>query len=230
MIEREIITQNMKEFQIKEFIRESLEGVGLKKINIQRTPLGEKVIIDASRPGLVIGSGGSNIKKLTNQLKAKFELENPQIEINEVDNPNLVAQIIAERIAFSLERYGPVRFKGIGHKSMSDVLDAGAMGVEILISGKIPSSRARTWRFYQGYLKKCGDIAMSEVDTAYAIAKLKTGIVGVKVSIMLPGTRLPDDVKISEAEIEEIEEDKDLKQKVDKEEKETKSSEDKNEK
>ncbi len=223
MIEREIVTQKIKEYQLKEYLEQNLSGVGLSEIKLQRTPLGEKIIISASRPGLVIGGGGSNIKKLTRQLKRKFGLENPQIEINEIKDQSMIARVVAERIAISLEKYGSMRFKGIGHRSLSDVMNAGALGVEILISGKIPSARARTWRFYQGYLKKCGNIAISEVDVSYKIAKLKTGVVGIKVSIMTPDTRLPDDVKmISETEetVEETEtEDEKLKEAMEKEEK-----------
>ncbi|MCX8147624.1 MAG: 30S ribosomal protein S3, partial [Candidatus Woesearchaeota archaeon] len=189
MIEREFVAAKKIEYQIQEFISENLKGVGLSHIKMQRTPLGEKIIIYASRPGLIIGGGGTNIKKLTKMLKKKFGLENPQIEISEVENVNLIAAVIAERIATSLEKYGLMRFKGIGHKAMTDVLSAGAKGVEILISGKIPSARARTWRFYQGYLKKCGNPALELVDTAYEIANLKSGIVGIKVSIMPPNVK-----------------------------------------
>jgi small subunit ribosomal protein S3 len=205
MIERDFVSRKKKEFQVQEFINQKLKGVGLSHSKIQRTPLGEKIIIYASRPGLVIGGGGANIKKLTNELKKKFGLENPQTEINEVENINLVASIVAERITAALEKYGTMRFKGVGHKAMADVLSAGARGVEILISGKIPSARARTWRFYQGYLKKCGNAALTLVDVAYAQAKLKSGIVGIKVSIMPPNVRLPDDVQFKEDE-QEIEE------------------------
>ena len=210
MIEREFVSRKKKEFQIQEFIKSNLRGVGLSHSKIQRTPLGEKIIIHASRPGLIIGSGGSNIKKLTKQLKQKFGLENPQIEISELENINLVSAVVAERIATSLEKFGTMRFKGIGHKCMSDVLNSGARGIEILISGKIPSARARTWRFYQGYIKKCGNAAVTIVDTAYAIANLKSGIVGVKVSIMPPDKRLPDDVrfKVEEPVVEELSEEK----------------------
>jgi len=200
MIERDFVSRKKKEFQIEEFVSESLSSVGLSHTKIQRTPLGEKIIIYASRPGLIIGGGGSNIKKLTKQLKKKFDLENPQIEISEVGNTNLIASVVAEKIKSSLERYGTMRFKGVGHKVMSDVLGAGAKGVEILISGKIPSSRARTWRFYQGYLKKCGDVALSQVDVAYAIAKMKSGVVGIKVSIMPSDVRLPDDIRLISAD------------------------------
>ncbi|MEM2138684.1 MAG: 30S ribosomal protein S3 [Candidatus Woesearchaeota archaeon] len=196
MIERDFISRNKIEFQIQEFVKSSLKGVGLSHVKIQRTPLGEKIIIYASRPGLIIGGGGNNIKKLTKQLKKKFNLENPQIEISEITDVNLISAVVAERIASALEKFGTMRFKGIGHKAMADVMNAGARGVEILISGKIPSARARTWRFYQGYLKKCGQPALELVDTAYAIADLKSGIVGIKVSIMPPNARLPDDVKL----------------------------------
>ncbi|NTV24256.1 MAG: 30S ribosomal protein S3 [Nanoarchaeota archaeon] len=194
MIEREFVARKKLEFQIQEFISESLKGVGLSHSKLQRTPLGEKIIIYASRPGLIIGGGGTNIKKLTKQLKKKCGLENPQIEISEVENVNLVSAVVAERIGSALEKFGTMRFKGVGHKAMADAQAAGARGIEILISGKIPSARARTWRFYQGYLKKSGDVAVSQVDVAYVAAKLKSGIVGIKVSIMPPNVKLPDEI------------------------------------
>lgn len=196
VIERKFVNQNIKEFEIKEYIKNSLQRVGLSDVKLQRTPLGEKIIISTSRPGLVVGRSGTNITKLTKDLKEFFKLENPQIEIEEVTTIGLDANIIAEMITNSLERFGISRFKGIAHKAMSDVLAAGALGVEILISGKVPSARAKTWRFYQGYLKKCGDIAVSKIKVAYSIAKLKSGVVGVKVSIMTPDTVLPDKIKI----------------------------------
>ena len=160
MIERKFIAERLKEYQIQEFISQTLKNVGHSHTKLMRTPLGEKVVIYASRPGLVVGRKGENIKKLTNTLKKKFNLENPQIEISEVENPNLDAQIVAERVASTIERFGINKFKAIGHKTMMDVMGAGALGIEILISGKVPSQRAKTWRFYQGYLKKCGNISL----------------------------------------------------------------------
>jgi small subunit ribosomal protein S3 len=203
MIERKFVAQRMKEFQIQEYIGSRLTKVGHSKTKLLRTPIGEKIVIYASRPGLVVGKSGSNIARLTRELKEKFSLENPQIELNEVPNINLDAGIVAENIAGALERFGTMRFKGIGHKAMTDVMDAGARGVEILISGKVPSSRAKSWRFYQGYLKKCGDIALTGVDHAYGVAKLKTGIIGIKVSILPKTTQLPDTITfIDESKIE----------------------------
>jgi len=196
MIERKFVAERIKEFQIQEFVKDNLRNVGYSHTSVQRTPLGEKIVVHASRPGLVVGRKGQNIKQLTKSLKKKFELENPQIEISEVEEINLDPYIVAEKIVNSMEMYGIQKFKGIGHKMMSDVMNAGALGIEILISGKIPSSRAKSWRFYKGYLKKCGNVAINGVKSAYATAKLKMGVVGVKVKIMPPDIELPDKINI----------------------------------
>lgn len=206
MIERKFVAHKIKEYQIQEYIEGNLKNVGHSHTKMIKTPLGEKIILYASRPGLIVGRKGQNIKELTKTLKKRFGLENPQIEINEVTDVNLDANIVAERITDSLERFGSQKFKGIGHKVMEDVMAAGALGVEITVSGKIPGSRAKSWRFYSGYLKKAGDISITGVDKSHAQAKLKTGVVGVKVSIMPPGTKLPDKVELIEKKEEKIEE------------------------
>lgn len=206
MIERKLLKSKMKEFQVEDYIAKTLQNAGHSHTKLVRTPLGEKIIIFASRPGIVVGRKGENIKKLTNTLKRKFKFENPQIEISEVENPNLDAQIVAEKIASTLERFGLKRFKATGHKTLVDVMNAGAIGIEIVMSGKIPSTRARSWRFYSGYLKKCGDIALTGVKTAYASAQLKSGTVGIRVKIMPPDVKLPDDIEITEEPSQEVEE------------------------
>lgn len=200
MIVRKIVDQQLKEFEIQEYVCDSLKRVGLSGVKLQMTPMGEKIIISASRPGMIVGRKGQSIRRLTSTLKRKFNLENPQIEINEIQDVNVDANIIAERIANSLEKFGPMRFKAIGHKAMEDVMNAGALGIEILISGKIPSSRAKKWRFYQGYLKKSGTVATEGVKTAYRAAQLKSGTVGIQVRIMPPDTILPDDISIKSEE------------------------------
>ncbi len=196
MIEREFISQKMKDYRIQEFISENLKNVGLSHTKMIRTPLGEKIIVYTSKPGLVVGRKGENISRLTKALKKRFNLDNPQIELSEVDGINLDAQIVAEKIANSLEKFGSKRFKGIMHKAMEDALNSGAIGIEIRLSGKIPSSRARSWRVYGGYIKKCGDVAVEQVKKSYWTAKLKSGVIGIKVSIMPPGIVLPDHIEI----------------------------------
>lgn len=206
MIERKFVAQKMKEFQIQEYITQNLQNVGHSHTRMVKTPLGEKIIIFTSRPGLVVGRKGQNIKLLTKTLKKRFNLENPQIEINEVETPNLDANIVAERIVDSLEKFGSQKFKAVGHKIMSDVMNAGALGIEINISGKVPSARAKSWRFYSGYLKKCGDIAVTGVRKSDAQAQLKTGVIGVRVRIMPRDIKLPDDIYLVEEKETKVEE------------------------
>jgi small subunit ribosomal protein S3 len=206
LIEREFIAQKTKEHYITKYVETKLPKVGISSITLKKIPLGEKIIIRTSRPSLVVGSKGANIKDLTKALKKKFKLENPQVEIIEVKDIFLDAQIVAERIAGSLERFGSARFKGVGHKTMSNVINSGALGMELVISGKIPGSRAKSWRFYQGYLKKCGDVSIEGVRRAQSVALLKTGIIGIKVAIMPPDLDLPDTVEILDEPIQIVEE------------------------
>ena len=116
-IERKFVAQNIREFMIKEYVEKTIDRVGLSDAKLKRTPLGDKIIITAARPGLVVGRGGANIQSLTKALKAEFGLDNPQIEIAEVEKPDLDADVVAERIITTLERFGSGRTKGIGHRT-----------------------------------------------------------------------------------------------------------------
>ena len=196
MIERKFVAERVKERQILEFVSETLKNVGHSHTKMVRTPLGEKIIVFASKPGLVVGRKGENIKKLTGALKKKFGLENPQIDISEIEKPDVDAQIVAERIASTLERFGSQKFKAVGHKVLQDAMTSGALGVEITMTGKLPSARAKRWRFSKGYMKKSGQIAITGLRKAQAYAQLKTGTIGIQVRIMPPGLILPDDVEV----------------------------------
>lgn len=204
MIERQFTSQKLKEFQIQEFITKELSNVGHTSIEIKRTPLGEKIIIYTSKPGLVVGRRGENIQHLTESLKKKFDIENPQIEIAEVERPFLDPKFIIDRITSVLERFGSQRFKSMGYRTLQEIIDAGALGAEIIISGKVPSTRARSWRFSAGYLKKSGDIAQSFVKKSNGQAFLKSGIIGIKVSIMTPDIKLPDKISIKSKEDQKV--------------------------
>ena len=200
MIERQFINQKLKERYIQEYLKEQFAKTGYSHAEIKRTPLGEKIIIYTTRPGIVVGRKGENIQRLTQTLKKKFKMENPQIEIGEVINQMLDVNYVADRIVSTLERFGSKRFKSVGYKTLQEVMDSGALGAEIVISGKVPSARARSWRFSAGYLKKSGDIAANHVSKAYGAAKLKSGIIGVQVRIMLPDVILPDLMKLKETQ------------------------------
>lgn len=200
MIERQFVSQKLKEYQIQEYMAKKLAKAGYSHTEVHRTPLGEKVIVYTTKPGLVVGKRGENIRLLTEYLKKKFKLENPQVEIGEVINPMLDVQFVADKIAASLERFGPNRFKSIGYRMLQDILNAGALGAEIVVSGKVPSARARSWRFKAGYLKKSGDIAQSKVKKATVAVNLKAGTIGIKVSIMPPDVILPDKITLAKKE------------------------------
>src|SRR3989338_3044030 len=133
MIKRQFINQKMKEFLIQNYLKEQLGRTGNSHTEIKRTPLGEKVVVYTTHPGLVVG-----------------------------------------------------------YKTLQSIINAGALGAEIKISGKLPSKRAKSWRFSAGYLKKSGDISENFVKKCIGAAKLKAGTIGVQVSIMTPDIVLPD--------------------------------------
>jgi len=203
MEEKNVSKFKKNEFSIREYVRNSLGKGRVSKVKIEYAPMGEKIIISTSKPGLVIGRGGEKIEELTRILKRKFGLENLHIEIDEIEKPEYDAQLMADEIALSLERFGPLRFKVIAYRALQRIKDAGALGVEIRLSGKLPGSRARTWRFAYGYLKKTGDPA-KVVDRAQARAQTKPGVVGIKISILSPEAVLIDKINIDKECLENI--------------------------
>ncbi|MDD5012730.1 MAG: 30S ribosomal protein S3 [Candidatus Nanoarchaeia archaeon] len=217
MEERNTVKFKKDEFAIKEYIKSILGKGKISKARIEYTPIGEKVIVSTNKPGLVIGKRGEKIEELTNVLKTKFKLENPRVEIEEIKNPEFDAQTVADEIALSIEKLGPLKFKIIAYKNLQRIMNAGALGVEIVLGGKLPSSRAKTWRFQQGYLNKVGDSA-KVVDKAKAVAQTGPGTIGVKVSILSPYAILKDKItftpeiisriKMNAVESDEVKEEK----------------------
>jgi len=203
MEERKSVKFKKDEFAIKEYVKSTLGKGKISRIKIEYTPIGEKVIVSTTKPGLIIGKRGEKIEELTNLLKTNFKLENPRIEIEEITKPEFDAQTIADEIALSLERLGPLKFKVIAYKNLQRVMNAGALGAEIVLGGKLPSSRAKSWRFSQGYLKKIGDSA-KVVDRAKAVAQTRPGTVGVKVSILSPYAILTDKLVLDKDTIEKL--------------------------
>ena len=203
MIEKEIVAKKMKEYLMQECISKEIPKACYSYMELKKTPLGEKIIIHTARPGMVVGKKGANIHKITETLKREFKMENPQVEIAEIENPNLDSKSVAEKILSSFERFGPKRFKSIGYSALQNVMDAGARGAEIIISGRgVPAKRSKTWRFYAGHLKKSGDIAQNYIKKSLVVAELKSGAIGIKVHILTPDTILPDEIKLKDEEKE----------------------------
>ncbi len=182
--------------QINEFLRSELVRAGFAGVDIQKTPLGVRITLRTSRPGLVIGKGGKRIQEITEVLKDRYDLELPQIEVEEVENPDLDAEIMAERLAYSLDRGR--HYRRAGYYILRKVMDAGAIGVEIKISGKVTSQRARTQIFRAGTMKKSGQPAHDAVDKGVAQCVQKSGVLGIVIKIMQAGFKMGDGVKINE--------------------------------
>jgi len=203
MEERKVVKLKKEEFAVREYIKDSIGKGKISRVKIEYTPVGEKIIVSTNKPGLVIGRGGEKIAELTDVLKKRFKLENPHIEIDEIQKSEFDAQIMADEIALALENKGPLKFKIIAYRTLQRIMEAGALGVEIRLGGKLPSARAKSWLFKQGYLKKTGDSA-KVVDKAQSIAQTKPGTIGVKVSILSPYAKLDDKIVIDEAMIQKL--------------------------
>ncbi len=191
-VERFFIEEAKKAQQIEDFLKKELDVAGFSHAEVKRTPLGTRIIIHALRPGLVIGSGGEKIKKLTNFVGNKFKVDNPHLEVEQVKDQFLDPHIVAWRIARSLER--GTYFKRIANIMMTRVTQAGAKGVEIRLGGKLPGARAKSWIFTEGKLRKCGQDAIDLVKVGYARAVDRMGTTGIKVSILPPGVRFSDEI------------------------------------
>ncbi|MBS7247493.1 MAG: 30S ribosomal protein S3 [Candidatus Jordarchaeales archaeon] len=212
------IRSSIQRVEIDEFLSKELKKAGYAGVELQKTALGTNVIIYASKPGLVIGRRGRNIQQLTEILEKRFKVENPQISVQEADNPELNARVMANRLATELER--GVNYRRASYFILRRIMSAGALGCEIIISGKISSQRAKYRKFRQGVLMKCGEPAEKYVDEAVAYALLKPGVMGVNVRIMRPEVVMPDAVKIKKEKVEatEIEETEVVKDEVQREE------------
>lgn len=197
MDEKKFVEFKKKEHAMKQYVWNALGKGKVSAINVEYTPVGEKIIVSTDKPGLIIGSRGERIDQLTRILKQKFGLENPNVEIDEIKNPNFDAQLVADRIALELEKLGNLKFKTIAYKELMKIMKSGALGVEIIMSGKLPSERAKSWRFAAGYLKKVGDSA-KVVHKAQSIALTKLGISGIKVGILPPDAKIHDKIEITE--------------------------------
>jgi len=201
MIEKDFVTEGLKRTRIDEYLENELERAGYGGMEIQLTPLGTMIVVYAERPGMVIGRGGKTVRNITQTLKTNYGLENPQVEVKEVDVPELNPKIMAHKIAAMLQR--GMHFRRVAYTALRRIMGAGAQGVEVTISGKIRGARSATAKFNDGYIKKCGEPSTRFVKEGFATVQLKPGVLGIYVRIMPPGMILPDKVDILKAAVEE---------------------------
>ena len=201
MIEREFVADAKTILFIKEYLRKRLREALISKIEVIKTPLLTRIVIHAAKPGLVIGKKGVRIREITEEIKQKFGISNPQIEVVPVENPVLDAQVQAERIALAIER--GMAWRPLLNTTLRRIMEAGAQGAELIVKGKLGArnARAQKGRVYAGYMKKVGDPA-TLVDVGLAEAYTKWGIVGVTVTIAHPNVRFPDQIEVPEVKVE----------------------------
>jgi len=194
-IERKFIKKALDDLRVKTFLRKELERAGVSSIEIQKTPIATRITLFVRKPGMVVGKKGAGIKDLCDQLEKNFAIENPQIEVVEVMQPSLDAQLVAEKVGKRLEVKPNV--KPILRFALQDIMTAGAIGAQIRAAGKIvgKGGKARVITVRAGYLKKSGDM-LKIVREGHYVAHLKAGAVGITVKIVPPGAVFPDRIDV----------------------------------
>jgi len=193
---RKFIDRNVERHLVREFLLSKTSRAGFGGLEFQRTPEGTKVTLSAERVGMVIGRKGKIINELQQRLQNDFNLDNPRLEVAEIDNPALNAQVMASKLASALERGW--YFRRAGHSSLLNIMDAGAKGCLVVLSGKLTGSRNRTQKFQAGHIKYCGDTAIQFMDIGKAVCVKKLGTIGCTVAIMRPGSKLPHEIRIKD--------------------------------
>ena len=195
MKEKLFVEQAIKRVELERFLKRQLEDAGFTKSDIVKTPLVTRIVVNVTRPGLAIGKSGQNIKSLTDAIQKNYGIENPQLEIREITNPNLDAAAVANKLKALIER--GYSWRSVAYKTLKDIMGAGAQGVEITVSGKLQGKggRKKQQRIAAGYMKKAGDQTRL-VDYAKTAAYPKQGAIGIKTRIVKPETQFVDKVDI----------------------------------
>ena len=192
MIERKFIQESIKRLKTKEYVKKALDKAGIVDVDIQRTTLNTRIGIIAERPGLVIGRRGESIKDLSDAIEKNLGIENPQVEVADVQRPNLEPIVIARVIRRMIER--GTKPKKVIKTMAAKVMKSGAQGVEIIVDGtQKRGDRSRKESIILGYLKKAGD-SVKLIKVAKEQVVMKQGVMGITVKIVPPEVIFPDKV------------------------------------
>mmetsp|Transcript_15285 Transcript_15285/g.47467 ORF Transcript_15285/g.47467 Transcript_15285/m.47467 type:complete len:232 (+) Transcript_15285:82-777(+) len=183
---RKFIADGLFYAELNELLTRELAEDGYAGVEVRVTPLRTEVIIRATRTQNVLGEKGQRIRELTSVVQKRFKFQDGAVELyaERVANRGLCSQAQAESLKYKLlgglavrrACYGVVRF----------VMDSGAKGVEVVVSGKLRAQRAKAMKFTDGYMIKTGHSKRSYIDAAVRHVLMRQGVLGVKVSIMLP--------------------------------------------
>ncbi|HET8848211.1 MAG TPA: 30S ribosomal protein S3, partial [Nitrososphaeraceae archaeon] len=174
---------NFRNMELNEYLSSSLTEAGYGGAEVQKTPIGTKITLFVIRPGLVIGRKGSGIRDLTTRLEQQFNLENAQVSVTEVTKPELNPHIMANRIAQLIER--GTAFRRASLWTINTIMGAGALGVEITVSGKLRGERAHFEKHTAGIIPKSGKFAEEVVRSSTNSLLTKMGLVGIKLKISI---------------------------------------------
>ncbi len=187
---KNVLKNNFKNMELDEFLREELKDAGYGGVDIQKSPLGTRLTLYVTRPGLVIGRKGSGIKDLTSKLEIKHGLTNPQISVIELEIPELNPKIMCNRIAQLIER--GTAFRRAALWTVNTIKNAGALGVEVTIAGKLRSERAHFEKHSSGIIPKSGNMADRVVKEGITHVLTKMGIMGIQLKIAIKGSVPPE--------------------------------------
>lgn len=174
----------LEDYQIRQFLHQRLKLAGLVGVKIERLIHQMKITLSVTRPGVVIGRGGTGLEELKKAIIPILSLPEPeknlQIEVVEVKEPDLSAYLVATRIANEIERRLPHR--RVVKRTMERVMAAGAKGVKIVLSGRIAGAEiARTEKYTRGKVPL--STIRANIDYAETPALIKQGYIGIKVWI-----------------------------------------------
>lgn len=195
-IHKYFVKEAARRAEIDEYLAEELKRAGYSRVEMTKTPLGTRIVVYAAKPGLVIGRRGQSIRDLTQVLEQRFGVENPQVSVATIDVPELDPKVVASQIASALQR--GIHFRRAAYWALQRTIEAGALGVEIAIRGKLTTDRARYEKYRSGYLPAVGEAISRIVRSSVVDTQLKQGLFGITVKLLPPNVVLPDRPVIKE--------------------------------
>ena len=178
---KNVIKDNYNMMLLNDFLREEIKESGFHKVEVSKTPSGTKIILHVTRPGIVIGRKGAGIKQLTEKVESDFGFKNPQISVEEIPKAELSPSVMCNRLAAHIER--GTAFRRATMWTLNQIMEAGAMGVQITISGKLRGDRSAFEKHTQGILPRAGNYAKDIVSEDVTHTKTPMGLIGIKIRI-----------------------------------------------
>ena len=169
----------VEDYNIRKYLKDLLKPAGIYKIEIARK--GERVLVDiyAAKPGMIIGKGGAAIEEIKTKLSKKVGKE-ISLNIVEIKDVYMAAQLVAENIALQLEKR--ISFRKAMKQAIQKTMKAGALGIKTAVSGRLGGAEiARTESYHEGTIPL--QTLRADIDYGFAEAKTTYGIIGVKVWI-----------------------------------------------